>query len=164
MLPAERAAGDPSAILGALLNHRRQEIAQADEVGHETCGRARVDRLGYAFLGDESGLHNNHPIAHHHGLRLIMGHVNGRNPELLLDLCQLEPHSLPQLSVKIAERLIEQQQLRLHDKRARQRDPLLLPTGELVRITVVIVGKPDYAEFLFYAATNLVPLMLALYL
>ena len=164
MLPAERAAGDPGPVAGALLDRRRHEIAEPDEVGHKAGDRAGIDLAGDAFLGHQSGLHDDHAIAHHHRFGLIVGHVNGRNPELLLDLGQLEAHALPELGVEIAERLVEQQEPRLHDQGARQRHPLLLPAGELVRIAVVVAGEADDAELLFDKLANLVLLMLALHL
>ncbi len=46
-------------------------------------------------------------------------------------MLQLELHLLPQLEVQRAERLVEQQHAGPVDQRACQRDPLLLPAGEL---------------------------------
>jgi hypothetical protein len=47
---------------------------------------------------------------------------------------QLELHLLAELEVERAERLVEEQHPRVTDDRARERDALLLPTGELLRL------------------------------
>ena len=70
-------------------------------------------------------------------------------------------------SLSLASRLLSgssNSRPRLHDQGARQRHPLLLPAGELVRIAVVVVGEADDAELLFDELADLVLLMLALHL
>src|SRR5258708_6782326 len=46
----------------------------------------------------------------------------------------------------VGEVLDEQHQLRLHRQRARDRDALLLPAGELRRVVVELVGEADAVE------------------
>ena len=55
-------------------------------------------------------------------------------PELALQPLDLDLHVEPQILVERGERLVEQQELGLEDKRARQRHALLLAAGELARI------------------------------
>ncbi len=69
-------------------------------------------------------------------LALVVSDVHGRDPELPLQALQLEAHALAQLRVEVGERLVEQEQLRLHDERPREREALLLPAGELGRLAV----------------------------
>ncbi len=60
-----------------------------------------------------------------------MGDVDEGDPDLALDLLQLDLQALAQLQVERAERLVEQQHLRQVDQRPRQRHPLLHAAGEL---------------------------------
>ena len=62
---------------------------------------------------------------------LVVRHVEDRDAQVLLQRLDLEAHLLAQVGVEVAERLVEQQQARLGDQGARQRDALLLPAGEL---------------------------------
>ena len=69
-------------------------------------------------------------------LGLIMGDVNECDADFLLQIDELDLHFLAQLRIERGQRLIEQQHRRLRDQRAAQRDALLLPAGELVRIAL----------------------------
>ena len=55
-------------------------------------------------------------------------------PDLGLDALELDLHLAAQLEVERAERLVEQQHLRVVDQGPGQRDALLLPAGELGRL------------------------------
>ena len=62
---------------------------------------------------------------------LVVGDVHRREVEVALQPLELRAHAIAQLSIEIGERLIEQQDLRLHYQGACQREPLLLAAGEL---------------------------------
>ena len=62
---------------------------------------------------------------------LIVRDIDRGELEFALQALELEPHALAQLGVEIRQRLVEQQELRLHHQRARERKPLLLAAGEL---------------------------------
>ena len=55
-------------------------------------------------------------------------------------------HLAGQLRVKRARRLVKEQQLRLHAKRARDRRALLLPAGKLAGVGVGAIGKTHFPE------------------
>jgi hypothetical protein len=57
-------------------------------------------------------------------------------PTFLLDALQLDLHLLAELEVERAERLVEQQDLRVVDDRAGERDPLALAAGQLRRLAL----------------------------
>jgi hypothetical protein len=61
-------------------------------------------------------------------------HVDERDPELALQRLEEDLHLLAQLQVERAERLVEQQDARSVDDRARERDALALAAGELRRL------------------------------
>ena len=63
-----------------------------------------------------------------------MGDVEEGDPDLALDLLQLDLHLLAQLQVERAERLVEQQHRRAVDERAGERHALHLAARELARL------------------------------
>ena len=70
---------------------------------------------------------------HAHRLFLVVRHHQEGDADALLDAHQLEARLLAQLAVERGQRLVEQQQLRLLDERAGQRDALPLAARELAR-------------------------------
>ena len=80
-----------------------------------------------------------------------MGDVDEGDPDLALDRLQLGLHLLAQLQVEGAERLVEQQHLGPVDDRPRQRHPLSLAAGELVRLALGVAGQAHHLQRLFAA-------------
>ncbi len=76
-------------------------------------------------------------------LALVVGHVNGGDAELALQALQLETKVMPKLRVQVRERLVEEQELRLHHQRARERQALLLAAGQLGRLALGEVVELD---------------------
>ena len=79
-------------------------------------------------------IHDAHARRQRHRLLLIVRDHDESDAETLLDVEQLELRALAQLAVERGQRLIEEQQLGTLGERARQRDPLALAAGELVRL------------------------------
>ena len=79
-------------------------------------------------------------------LGLIMRNVDGGELELALQPLELEAHAVAQLGIEIGQRLIQQQQLRLHHQRAREREPLLLAARELGGVAVHQLVERDRLE------------------
>src|SRR5882672_6512289 len=90
-------------------------------------------------------------------LLLIVGHVERREAERLMEPTDLVPHLEPQLRVEVAERLVHQDERRLGDDRARERDALLLAAGELRRIALRQSGQLHQLEGAVDAAIDLGP-------
>ena len=86
-----------------------EEVAHAEEAGHEAGRRALVEALGVAQLLVATLVHHGDPIGHRHRLFLVVGHVDERDPDLLLDPLELDLHLLAQLQVEGAQRLVEEQ-------------------------------------------------------
>ena len=86
------------------------------------------------------------PVAHRERLLLVVRHVDEREPDLLLDLLELDLHLLTELQVERAERLVEQQHLRPIHQRAGERHALPLPTGELGRLAAAEAAEADHLE------------------
>ena len=86
------------------------------------------------------------PLVHHDDavgdlerLFLVVGDEDAGDVQLVVQPAQPAAQLLAHLGVERAERLVEQQHLRLDRERARQRDALALAAGELGRIAV---GEP----------------------
>ncbi len=77
-----------------------------------------------------------------------MGHVDERDPDLLLDALELDLHLLAQLEVEGAERLVEEQHRRAVDERPRERDALGLAAGDLGRLALLEARQLDELEHL----------------
>src|SRR5881628_4145591 len=82
---------------------------------------------------------------------MIVSDIHEGHPEPALEDPHLHPKLLAELRVEVRKRLVEQQDLRLDDERARHRDALLLPAGELVRPAVTQTSKTDERERFVYA-------------
>ena len=81
-------------------------------------------------------VHDDDPVGHREGLLLVVRDVDEHQPELSLEVAQLDPHAKLQQPVEVAERLVEQERLRLRHEHARERDALLLPARERSRLPV----------------------------
>jgi hypothetical protein len=108
----------------------------ADESGREACRRPAVEVEGRRHLLDAPRAQQGHATAEGHGLSLIVRDVERGRAQLLLESLELAPGLHAELGVEVRERLVHQADRgRAHD-RARERDPLLLPAGELGRPAV----------------------------
>jgi hypothetical protein len=89
-----------------------------------------------ADLGDPAVVEDSHAIAHRQGLLLVVRDIDERDGHLALDPLELELHLMTELEVECAERLVEQQDRRLVDDRASERDTLSLAARELTGLAV----------------------------
>ena len=111
-------------------------IDRADEVGDEARLREFVDFGRRADLADDALVHDRDAGGERHRLFLVVGHDDEGDADLLLDVHDLELRLLAQLLVERAERLVEQQQLRLLGERAGERHALALAARELMRLAL----------------------------
>ena len=93
-------------------------------------GGVTIDLLGRPDLLDAAAIHHHHAVGQRHRLGLIVRDIERGHAEPLLDRAELVAHLHAQLGVEIAQRLVEQQHLRLEHQRARDRDALLLAAGQ----------------------------------
>ncbi|GAC1045118.1 hypothetical protein thsrh120_51220 [Rhizobium sp. No.120] len=69
----------------------------------------------YADLLDMAALHNRDLVGHGHGFHLVVGYIDGRRIESLMQLPDFFTHLYTQLGVEVGQRLIEQEVLRRAD-------------------------------------------------
>jgi hypothetical protein len=125
--------GDRAAAVG--LQRGGQEIhrRRAEETGHEPVRWSLIDRLGRIDLLGDAVLEDDDLRAERLRLDLVMRDIDRGNAEVALERLEGGASFHPQLGVQRAERLVEQEELRLADECAAEGNPLLLATRELVR-------------------------------
>ena len=111
-------------------------LRAADEGANEQVGRVIVQVLRGIDLLDEAVLHNDDAGAHGHGLGLVMGNIDEGRLQALMQLGDLGAHLHAELRVQVGERFVHQEDLRIADDRAAQRDALTLAAGERLRLAV----------------------------
>ena len=75
-----------------------------------------------------------------------MGDHDGGDPQLLLQLAQLDLHVFAKLRIQRGQRFVEKEQRGIDGQRPGDGDPLALASGQLVDSTVPDPGKPDEIE------------------
>ena len=109
---------------------------RADEARDEDVGRPVVELERRARLLDDAGVHDDDLVGHRHRLDLVVGDVDGRHLEALVQRLDLRAHLHAQLGVEIGERLVEQEHLRIAHDGAAHGDALPLAARELAGIAV----------------------------
>src|SRR5262249_29431810 len=69
-----------------------------------------------------------------------------RDPDIVLQALEEQLHLLAELEIQRAERLVEEQYARLAHEGPGERDPLLLPAGELPRLALSEPPQADEVE------------------
>ena len=130
------------------LDRPGKQVRRAEEAGDERRRGPLVELRGRAELLDPPAVHDGDRVRHRHRLFLVVGDVDERDADLVLDPLQLHLHVLAELEVERAERLVEQEHARVVDERAPERDALLLAAGELLRLALREAGEADELEHL----------------
>ncbi len=125
-----------------------EEVRLADEGGDEAGRRLVVERVRRADLLQPAVVHDGDPVGHHQRLLLVVGDVDDRHPQLVVQRLDLQLEPFPQLLVERAERLVHQQHPRVEDEGPGERDPLLLAAGELAGETALVAGQADQLQHL----------------
>src|SRR5204863_439791 len=111
-------------------------------------------------LLEPSLVEDGEPVAHRQRLFLVVRDIHEGDPDLThgaLDPLELDLHLLPQLQVERAERLVEEQHLRVVDQGARERDALALAARELNRLALAEARQLHDLEHLVDAETPIAP-------
>ena len=109
------------------------------------------DALGLADMLDDAGIHDSDTVGDRHGFLLVVRDIHGGDTNIVLDVLDDRAHLNAQLRVKVAQRLVHQQDARLNDECARQRDALLLAAGELRRALLLEAIQAESAQLLGHA-------------
>src|SRR3546814_619815 len=132
-----------------------QDVHLADEVGDVARVRILVELAGGRDLDDAAAVHHGDAARHRHRLLLVVGDDHEGDAGLFLDVHQLELGLRAQVLVERAERLVEQQHLRLLHQAARESDALALAAGKLVRLALGEGAELDHLDHLVDAPLDL---------
>ena len=115
-------------------NRALQQVALAEEVRDVNGTRPGVNFPRRSALLDSSAMQKYDTIGNSQSFALVVGHKEKGDAKFPLKFLEFTLHLDAQVGVERGERLIEQQNLRPVDQRARQRHALLLPSADLPRI------------------------------
>ena len=93
---------------GSKIHRRRPE-----KTGDKAIGRLVVELERLADLLHQPVAHHDHAVAQGHRLDLVVGHVDRGSAEPVVQFFELDPHLHPQFGVKVRQRLVEQEHLRM---------------------------------------------------
>ena len=91
---------------------------------------------GAAELLDQPALHHRDAVGERHRLDLVVGDVDHRVGELLVQPLDLDAQFRAQLGVEVGQRLVEQEHVDVAHQRAADGDALALAAGELRRLAL----------------------------
>ena len=100
-----------------------------------------VEVLRRADLLEHGLAHDGDPLAHRHRLDLVVGDVDDRRLEALVEAGDLGPRLDAQLGVEVGERLVHQEDGGLADDGPAEGDALALAAGELLGLAVEEVPR-----------------------
>ncbi len=109
---------------------------RADEAGDEHVVRLVVHLPRRVALLQDAVLEHGDPVAHGHGLDLVVRDVHRGGAQPALQRGDLGARLHPQLGVQVGQRLVHAEHLRLPHDRPAHRHPLALATGERLRLAV----------------------------
>ena len=131
-------------------------LGRTDEAGNELVAGTVIKPCRAVDLLDEAVLHNDDAVTHGHSFGLVVGNVDEGGTDSLMKLGKLGTHLCTQLSVKVGERLVEKEDLRLTNDSTTESNTLTLTAGESLRLTVEQVLDVEDAGSLFNAALDLI--------
>ena len=108
--------------------------------------RLLVDLGGRADLLDPAVVEDGDPVAHRQRLVLVVGHEDEGDADVALQALELDLHLFAQLEVERAERLVEQEHLRLDDEGAGEGDALPLAARQLGGLAVAVLVEAHLRE------------------
>jgi len=133
--------------------HRRR----TDEPGDEDVGGMVVDVLRRADLLQDTFREHGDPLAERDRLDLVVGHVDRRHADPVVQAFELGAHLDAELRVQVRERLVEEEHLGFAHERASHRDPLALAARELAGATAEQLVQPEHPAHLVDPLSNVVP-------
>lgn len=106
-------------------------------------------------LLDNTILHNNDPLPHGHGLDLVVGDINHGGLEASVEFGDLRAHLDAHFGVQVGEGLVKQEDTGLANDGSPYRNPLALPAGEGLGLSLEIVGDAQNLRRIRDALANL---------
>ena len=137
-------------------HHAVQNIGFADEIRHKGVLRLIIDILRFADLLDAALVHDDDGIGHGQCFFLIVGHIDERDAQRLLDPLQLVLHILAQAKIQSAQGFIQEQHLGSVDQCPGDGHPLLLTAGKAVDVPVFVALQADDLQHFLYPGVDFI--------
>jgi hypothetical protein len=102
------------------------DVGGTDKLGDKGLARMKIDLARRPLLYDDAVAHQRDAVGHCQRLALVVRDIDRGHIQQLGELSQLHTHLVAQLGIQVAQRFVKQQQPRLMDQGAGQRDTLLL--------------------------------------
>ena len=134
-----------------------EEDGVAEERGNEFARRPVVDLPAVTDLDDLAGVHQGDAVADEQRLVLVVRDVDDRHAELAVEARELELHVFAESAVEGGQGLVEEQEPRLVDQRAGERDALALAPAQFGDLAVADVRELDEFEHLANSRGDLAP-------
>jgi hypothetical protein len=134
---------DDQAIAVTDMQDAIDEIALSHEFRREPGARLQIDALRTSSIRDMATAHHHQFIRNRYRLLLVVGDMNECGADFPLYPLQFALHLPAQLQVKRAQRLVQQQDIRLDRKSSGKSDALALAPGKLVRFLWCGVAQSD---------------------
>src|SRR5207245_7142002 len=119
------------------------EVGLTDESGDAPRPRRLEETLRSPALDDAASVEDGDAVRDDHRLPLVVSDVEGRDGEGRVKSTNLEAHFFAKVCIEVAQRLVEEENLRLNHQRPGHRDPLLLATREFPRIARLVAAELD---------------------
>ena len=130
-------------------------LRSSDEARDEFVVRLVVEVHGGVDLLYVAELHNDDAGTHGHGLDLVMGDVDEGRVQALVQRGDLRAHGRAQLCVKVGQRLVKQEYLRVADQSAAECNTLALTAGHCLRLTIQVLLDVEDLRCFQYAFFDL---------
>ena len=150
--PQHRVIGRGADELGLDEVHLRA----ADEAGDEEVVRMLVQLQRRADLLDLPGAQHHDAVGQRHRLDLVVGDVDHRRLQVLMQLRELIAHPHAQRGVEVGQRLVEQEHLGLAHDRAADGHALALPARQVLGLALEQVLDVQDARGVAHRAVDLV--------
>ena len=108
----------------------------ADETPYELVRRFVIERSRIGNLLDCSLIEYDDLIPHRHGFNLVVCDVDHSSIKPIVEATDFHPHLHAKFRIEVAQRFIEQEDLRVSDNCPTDRNTLTFTTGEMLRFTV----------------------------
>ena len=146
--------GHPALRFLDLLHFAGDQVVDADEIGHEGVLRSLVKIAGGAELLELPVIEDGDAVREGQGLFLIVGHIDGGDGQILLELSDFGAYLLADLGVQVGEGLVEQKHVRIENQGARQGHTLLLTARELTGIPFFEARQIDQRQRVVHLLGN----------
>ena len=141
----------------AALHAAVEHVHLAEELHHELRRRLVEHFFRRADLFDPAVVHHHDAVGHFECFFLVVRHQDAGDVDLVVQPAEPGPQALPHLGVERAERLVEQQHLRLDGQCPGQRGPLPLAAGKLRREPPAEAVELHERQQLVHAVVDLRP-------